>query len=116
MRNLSYACVMEQQRNEVQGDTSLDLFAHFLKENSSRYEKEALSLLEHGRFEKQIDGVILLHFLRDGGSGYKISNETTEQLEEVFFQSLDKDSDFSLKLIIDQLAQGEVDASILINS
>lgn len=116
MWHLSYDYVMEQQRNGVQGDRSLDLFAHFLKENSSRYEKEARSLLEHGRFEKQIDSVILVHFLRDGGSGYKISNETPEQLEEVFFQSLDEDFDFKLKLIVDQLAQSEVDADILINS
>jgi hypothetical protein len=107
---------MELGRKNVQSDVSLELFARFLKENSSRYEKEALALLNQGRFEKVIDGVTVVHFLREGGSGYQISNETPVQLEEVFFQSLDQDSDFSLKLIIDQLAQSEVDAKLLINS
>jgi hypothetical protein len=107
---------MELSRKGIQSDASLDLFARLLKENSSRYEKEALTLLAQGRFDKIIDGVLVVHFLRDGGCGYQISNETPSQLEEVFFQSLDEDTEFNLKLIVDQLAQSEVDAKFLIKN
>ena len=116
MWDLSYDCSMTPRLEGNRSENSLELFVRNLEENSSRYEEEALTLLREGRFQKLFEGVTVVHFLRDGGSGYRISNETTEQLEEVFFQSLDEDSDFSLKLIIDQLAQGEVDANILINS
>jgi hypothetical protein len=98
-----------------QGETSLELFARNLEENFSRYEEEALTLLREGRFQKLFGGVTVVHFLRDGGSGYQISNEPLDEQEEVFFQSLDDDPDFRLKLLVDQLAQSEVDASFLIN-
>lgn len=98
-----------------QGEKSLELFARNLEKNLSRYEDEALTLLREGRFQKIFDGVIVVHFLRDGGSGYLISNEPLDELEEVFFQSLDDDPDFRIKLLVDQLAQSEVDVSFLIN-
>lgn len=96
-------------------ENSLELFVRNLEENSSRYEEEALTLLREGRFQKLFEGVTVVHFLRDGGSGYLISNKPLDEPEEVFFQSLDDNPDFRLKLLVDQIAQSEVDASFLIN-
>lgn len=107
---------MKPRSDKTQEKDSLKLFASNLLKNSSRYEEEALTLLQVGRLQKLIEGITVVHFLRDGGSGYQISNESTQELEEVFFQSLDQDPAFRLKLLIDQIAQSEVDASFLINS
>ena len=107
---------MKPRSDKTQEKESLELFASNLQKNSSRYEEEALTLLQVGRLQKLIEGVTVVHFLREGGSGYQISNESTQELEEVFFQSLDQDPAFRLKLLIDQIAQSEVDASFLINS
>jgi hypothetical protein len=107
---------MKPRSDKTQEIESLELFASNLQKNSSRYEEEAFTLLQVGRLQKLIEGVTGVHFLRDGGSGYQISNESTQELEEVFFQSLDQDPAFRLKLLIDQIAQSEVDASLLINS
>jgi hypothetical protein len=107
---------MKPRSDKTQEKESLELFASNLQKNSSRYEEEALTLLQVGRLQKLIEGITVVHFLRDGGSGYQISNESTQELEEVFFQSLDQDPAFRLKLLIDQIAQSEVDASFLINS
>lgn len=98
------------------GDDSLELFVRKLKENSSRYEQEALTLIDNGSLYKIIDGVSVQHFLRDGGSGYQISTLATDEPEEVFFQSLGENAEYRLKLLIDQIAQSEVDASLLIDS
>ena len=106
---------MTPKLEDNQGEKSLELFARNLEENSSRYEVEALTLLQEGRFQKIFDGVTVVHFLRDGGSGYLITDDSSEEPEEVFFQSLDDDPDFRLKLLVDQLAQSEVDASFLID-
>lgn len=116
MWHLSYDDAMKPAAERHSSDHSLELFASYLKENASRYEKEALALLQDGRLQKHADGVTVVHFLRDGGSGYQISNESTEEPEEVFFQSLDEDPDYRLKLLIDQIAQSEVDASFLMDS
>jgi len=113
--HLSYDDAMKQRPEKHSSDHSLALFARNLKENASRYEEEAIALLQDGRLQKHADGVTVVHFLRDGGSGYQISNESTEELEEVFFQSLDEDLGYRLKLLIDQIAQSEVDASFLMN-
>jgi len=107
---------MESQPQKSQSNHSLELFARNLKDNSSRYEAEALALLQDGHLQKLVDGVTVVHFLREGGSGYKISNESSAELQEVFFQSLDEDPGYRLKLLIDQLAQSEVDALNSINS
>jgi hypothetical protein len=107
---------MKPHPQKSQSDYSLKLFARNLKENGSRYEAEALVLLRDGLFEKHVEGVTVVHFLRDGGSGYQISNDSSKELQEVFFQSLDEDPGYRLKLIVDQMAQGEVDASLLIDS
>lgn len=116
MWHLSYDDAMKPPPEKYSSDNSLELFARNLKENASRYEEEALALLQDGRLQKHADGVTVVHFLRDGGSGYQISNESTEELEEVFFQSLDEDPAYRLKLLIDQFAQSEVDVSFLMNS
>jgi hypothetical protein len=116
MWHLSYDLEMALQREERSSDKSLELFARKLKENSSRYEQEALTLLEEGSLYKLVDGVSVKHFLRDGGSAYQISSETSQQPEEIFFQSLSDDPEYRIKLLIDQIAQSEVDASFLIQS
>jgi len=113
---VSYDGFMEPQRQNNQSNHSLELFASKLRENASRYEVEALALLQEGRLQKLVDGVTVVHFLREGGSGYQISNESAAELQEVFFQSLDEDPRYRLKLLIDQLAQSEVDAILSNNS
>jgi hypothetical protein len=116
MWDLSYDCTMTQRPEKEQDEKSLSLFARNLKENASRYEEEALKLLQEGVFRKIIDGVTVVHFLRDGGSGYQISNQSPEAPEEIFFQVLDEDPAYRLKLLIDQMAHSEVDASFLIKN
>lgn len=116
MWHLSYDVTMKPHPQKSHSDYSLKLFARNLRENGSRYEAEALVLLRDGLFEKHVEGVTVLHFLRDGGSGYQISNGSSKELQEVFFQSLDENPEYRLKLLIDQLAQGEVDASFAITS
>jgi len=115
MWDLSYDCSMTPRLEGNRSENSLELFVRNLEENSSRYEEEALTLLREGRFQKLFEGVTVVHFLRDGGSGYLISNKPLDEPEEVFFQSLDDNPDFRLKLLVDQIAQSEVDASFLIN-
>jgi hypothetical protein len=107
---------MALQPEEHSSDKALELFARKLKENFSRYEEEATALLAAGSLHRFVAGVSVRHFLRDGGSGYQISSNTTEQPEEVFFQSLSEDPGYRLKLLIDQIAQSEVDASDFIGT
>lgn len=116
MWNLSYDVTVNSKSGSNGGDDSLELFAQLLSNFSSRYEEEALLLLKNGHLEKNLDSVTVVHFLRDGGSGYKISNESPDLFEEVFYQKLDDDPDYKLKLLIDQIAQSEVDAQLLTNS
>jgi hypothetical protein len=105
---------MTPKLEDDDGEKSLELFARYLEEHSSRYEQEARKLLREGSFQKLFDGVTVVHFLRGEGSGYLISTNTFENPEEVFFQSLDDDPGYRLKLLVDQLAQSEVDASFLV--
>jgi hypothetical protein len=107
---------MEQHPDKFQSESSLGLFVRKLRENSSRYEQEALTLLDRGELQIEVDGVTVVHFLRDGGSGYQILSQPTNLPEEVFFQLLGDDQEFRIKLLVDQIAQSEVDASFLVDS
>ena len=105
--------MVAKKSEDNQGDKSLDLFVSLLAENSSRYEKEALALLGNGVLNKDFDGVIVQHFLREGGGGYRLLPDGAEQPEEIFFQSLSEEPSYRLKLLIDQIAQSEVDIAEL---
>lgn len=113
MWDLSYYLKMSENKETISDDNRLEKFIHFLSINRSRYETEAEILLQHGVFEKNILNVFIIHFLRDGGSGYKISNQFPHLFEEVFFQSFNQDTQYQKDLLVDQIAQSEVDASYL---
>lgn len=116
MRHLSYNCGMPRQSEIERGDNSLELFARLLDENSSRYETEARVLLQEGHLNKVFRGMNVQHFLREGGSGYVFLTDSAGAAEEIFFQSLSDDSEYCLKLLIDQIAQSEVDITLLTSS
>lgn len=97
-------------------ESSLELFARLLRSNTSRYEQEALALIKDGRLEKNFEGVTVIHFLSGDESGYQISDNHSGTPEEVFFQKLDDDNEYLLKLLIDQMARSEVDVSFLVKS